>query len=41
MLVSATSTALIFPIIWWMVPPGITSTREGESIELVSSPATS
>jgi predicted MFS family arabinose efflux permease len=40
MLVSATSTALIFPIIWWMVPPGITSTREGESIELVSSPAT-
>ena len=41
MFVTAMSTGLIFPIIWWMVPPTITATREGESIELVSSAATS
>jgi len=41
MFVTAISTGLIFPIIWWTVPPTITATREGESIDLVSSAATS
>ena len=41
MFVTSMSTGLIFPIIWWMVPPTITATREGEVIELAASATTS
>ena len=41
MFVTAMTTALIFPVIWWMVPLALTATREGEGIELASIATTS
>jgi MFS family permease len=41
MFVTAMTTALIFPVIWWMVPPALTAPREGEGIKLASIATTS